>query len=152
MSVLAIDAGTTGVTAIVVTESGELASRGYQDFPQHFPAPGWVEHSPEEIWRATLAACRAALDAAATPGAEALGCVGITNQRETAVLWDRKSLHAPRPAVVWQDRRTGAICDRLRSAGHQPRGAELTGLRLDPDFTPTKPTRLAAHEPAWAGG
>jgi glycerol kinase len=149
VSILAIDAGTTGVTALVVDETGAVVARGYQDFPQHFPAPGWVEHSPEEIWRATLAACRVARDAAA--GASPVACVGITNQRETAVLWDRKTLDAPRPAVVWQDRRTAAICDRLRDAGHEPLVARLTGLRLDPYFTGTKLTWLAENDPAWAG-
>ncbi|MER6945628.1 glycerol kinase [Nonomuraea sp. NPDC000554] len=146
MSVLAIDAGTTGVTALVVTEDGRIESRGYQEFAQHFPEPGWVEHNPEDIWQATLAACAAALaGAASTPG-----CVGITNQRETAVLWGRHTLAAPRRAVVWQDRRTAGICERLRSQGHEPRVSELTGLRLDPYFTATKLTWLAEHDPrAW---
>ncbi|TXK41970.1 glycerol kinase GlpK [Nonomuraea sp. C10] len=148
MSVLAIDAGTTGVTALVVTEDGRIESRGYEEFAQHFPRPGWVEHNPEDIWQATLSACAAALaGAAATPA-----CVGITNQRETAVLWDRRSLAAPRRAVVWQDRRTAGICERLRSAGHEPRVAELTGLRLDPYFTGSKLTWLAENDPAvWEG-
>jgi glycerol kinase len=150
VSILAIDAGTTGVTALVVTESGSVAARGYQDFPQHFPAPGQVEHEPEEIWQATLSACRAATEAAEASGGTPVRCVGITNQRETAVLWDRKTLAAPRPAVVWQDRRTAAICDRLRAAGHEPRVAELTGLRLDPYFTGTKLTWLAENDPVWA--
>src|ERR1700744_5402132 len=131
MTVLAIDAGTTGVTALVVTEDGRIATRGYSEFPQHFPEPGWVEHEPEEIWQATLRACRSAIDAAPhKPTA-----VGITNQRETAVLWDRKTLAAPRRAIVWQDRRSTQICAELRDAGHEPRVAELTGLRLDPYFT-----------------
>jgi len=147
MSILAIDAGTTGVTALVVTESGEVAARGYQEFAQHFPQPGLVEHEPEEIWQATLAACRSALSTG-----PALDAVGITNQRETAVLWDRRTLAAPRRAIVWQDRRTTAICDRLRDAGHEPRVAQLTGLRLDPYFTGTKLTWLAEHDQAsWAG-
>ncbi len=147
MSILAIDAGTTGVTALVVTESGEVAARGYQEFAQHFPQPGLVEHEPEEIWQATLAACRSALSTG-----PALDAVGITNQRETAVLWDRRTLAAPRRAIVWQDRRTTAICERLRDAGHEPRVAQLTGLRLDPYFTGTKLTWLAEHDQAsWAG-
>lgn len=148
MTVLAIDAGTTGVTALIVTEDGRVESRGYQEFAQHFPEPGQVEHNPEEIWQATLSACAAALrGAAATPG-----CVGITNQRETAVLWDRRTLAAPRRAIVWQDRRTTAVCERLRARGHEPRVAELTGLRLDPYFTATKLTWLAEHDPGvWAG-
>jgi glycerol kinase len=144
MTVLAIDAGTTGVTALVVTEDGRIASRGYQEFPQHFPQPGWVEHAPEEIWQATIAACRDALRGEQTPTA-----IGITNQRETAVLWDRRTLAAPRRAIVWQDRRTTSICDRLRDAGHEGRVSELTGLRLDPYFTGTKLTWLADNDDTW---
>jgi glycerol kinase len=149
MSVLAIDAGTTGVTALVVSEAGLVSGRGYQEFRQYFPQPGWVEHLPEDIWQATLTACRQALSQAdGTP----VSCVGITNQRETAVLWDRATLAAPRRAIVWQDRRTTRICARLREAGHEPRVAALTGLRLDPYFTGTKLTWLAEHEPAtWQG-
>ena len=146
MTVLAIDAGTTGVTALVVTEDGAIAARGYQEFAQHFPQPGWVEHEPEEIWQATLHACDDALrDYAGTPTA-----IGITNQRETAVIWDRTTLVAPRRALVWQDRRTTDICNRLRDAGHEERVAELTGLRLDPYFTGTKVTWLREHDrEAW---
>ncbi len=147
MSVLAIDAGTTGVTALVVTESGLVAGRGYQEFRQYFPQPGWVEHLPEDIWQATLTACREAL-----AGVPPVSCVGLTNQRETAVIWDRRTLAAPRRAIVWQDRRTARLCDALRAAGHEPRITELTGLRLDPYFTGTKLTWLAEHDPAaWRG-
>ncbi|HUY45298.1 MAG TPA: glycerol kinase GlpK [Streptosporangiaceae bacterium] len=149
MSVLAIDAGTTGVTALVVTSGGLVAGRGYQEFRQYFPQPGWVEHLPEDIWQATLAACRQALDRAAGPP---VGCVGITNQRETAVIWDRATLAAPRRAIVWQDRRTARLCDALREAGHEARVSALTGLRLDPYFTATKLTWLAEHDPVtWQG-
>ena len=149
MTVLAIDAGTTGVTALIVTDQGTLAGRGYQEFRQYFPQPGWVEHLPEGIWQATLAACAQAIASAGSPG---ISCVGITNQRETAVIWDRATLAAPRRAIVWQDRRTAAICERLRSDGAEPRVAELTGLRIDPYFTGTKLTWLAENEPAvWAG-
>src|SRR5580693_625277 len=149
MTVLAIDAGTTGVTALIVTDHGTLAGRGYQEFRQYFPQPGWVEHLPEGIWQATLAACAQALSSAGNP---AIASIGITNQRETAVVWDRATLAAPRRAIVWQDRRTAAICSRLRSAGAEPRVAELTGLRIDPYFTATKLTWLAENEPAmWAG-
>src|SRR3954464_945540 len=143
MSVLAIDAGTTGVTALVVTEEGTIAARGYEEFPQHFPRPGWVEHEPEQIWQATLTACREALDTET----ERPTAVGITNQRETAVLWDRRTLAAPRRAIVWQDRRTTSVCDRLRDAGNESRVSELTGLRLDPYFTGTKLTWLADNDP-----
>jgi glycerol kinase len=149
VSVLAIDAGTTGVTALIVTEDGRIAARGYSEFAQHFPTPGWVEHAPEEIWQATLASCRAAVDAHT---GDPVTSVGITNQRETAVLWERDRLAAPRRAIVWQDRRTTEICERLRTAGHGDRVTELTGLRLDPYFTATKLTWLAEHDPTtWAG-
>ena len=144
-AVLAIDAGTTGVTALVVNERGEVVARGYREFAQHFPQPGWVEHDPGEIWHAVLAACRTALASAPEPPV----CVGVTDQRETAVLWDRETLRAPRHAIVWQDRRTAAICDRLR--GSEARVSELTGLRLDPYFTGTKLTWLAESDPAWQG-
>ncbi|PZG11311.1 FGGY family carbohydrate kinase [Nonomuraea aridisoli] len=148
MSVLAIDAGTTGVTAVVVTDNGHIESKGYEEFTQHFPHPGWVEHNPEDIWQATLSACAAALSGAAASPA----CVGITNQRETAVLWDRRTLAAPRRAVVWQDRRTVEHCVRLREAGYEPRISQLTGLRLDPYFTGTKLSWLAENDPGlWEG-
>jgi len=148
MSVLAIDAGTTGVTAVVVTPEGKIAARGYEEFSQHFPKPGWVEHSPEEIWQATLEATRAALKSF---DSSELKAVGITNQRETILLWDRETLGSPRRAIVWQDRRTAEICTRLRDAGHEERVTELTGLRLDPYFSGTKLMWLAEHEPhTWA--
>ena len=148
MSVLAIDAGTTGVTAVVVTADGAIAAKGYQEFAQHFPRPGWVEHTPEEIWQATLEATRSVL---ATYDAGLLRAVGITNQRETVLLWDRETLGSPRRAIVWQDRRTADICSELRAAGHEDRVGELTGLRLDPYFSATKLRWLAEHEPhTWA--
>uniref|UniRef100_UPI0005927062 FGGY family carbohydrate kinase n=1 Tax=Nocardiopsis chromatogenes TaxID=280239 RepID=UPI0005927062 len=121
MTVLTIDAGTTGVTALMVGEDGRVLARGYQEFAQHYPEAGWVEHVPEEIWQATLAACQTALDAAGTPPT----CVGITNQRETAVLWNRKRGSSPRRAIVWQDRRTADICTELRDAGHEDRVTEV---------------------------
>jgi glycerol kinase len=149
MSVLAIDAGTTGVTALIVTAEGSVAGRGYREFRQYFPEPGWVEHLPDEIWQATLAACEQALRSASEPP---VSCVGITNQRETAVVWDRATLTAPRRAIVWQDRRTAAECRQLRDSGAEERITELTGLRLDPYFTATKLSWLARHDPdTWAG-
>jgi glycerol kinase len=147
MSVLAIDAGTTGVTALIISADGAVTGRGYEEFRQYYPQPGWVEHLPEGIWQATLGACRQALDGAQPPS-----CIGITNQRETAVIWDRATLVAPRRAIVWQDRRTAAICARLREQGHEARVTALTGLRLDPYFTGTKLTWLAENDPeVWAG-
>jgi glycerol kinase len=148
MSILAIDAGTTGVTALVVDEAGSVVGKGYQEFAQHFPQAGWVEHAPEEIWQATLEAVREVLGRV---DASQLRGVGITNQRETVVLWDRETLGSPRRAIVWQDRRTAAICDRLRADGHEARVAELTGLRLDPYFSGTKLVWLKENEPhTWA--
>ncbi len=153
-AVLAIDEGTTGVTALVVDDTGGVLAKGYQEFPQHFPRPGWVEHQPEEIWQATLSACRDALEEAdAEPGGSVeVVAVGITDQRETAVVWDRSTLSSPRRAIVWQDRRSSGICTRLREDGHEERVAELTGLRLDPYFTATKLTWLAENDQrTWAG-
>ncbi len=148
MSVLAIDAGTTGVTAVVVNVQGAIIAKGYREFPQHFPQPGWVEHNPEEIWQATLAATQEAL---ASYDASQLRAVGITNQRETVVLWDRETLGSPRPAIVWQDRRSADICARLVAERHEARVSEITGLRLDPYFSATKLRWLAENEPhTWA--
>ncbi|TQL69259.1 glycerol kinase [Nocardioides albertanoniae] len=145
-AILAIDAGTTGVTALVVTEKGEIAARGYEEFDQHFPQAGWVEHVPEGIWQATLEACRTAL---AGYGNDDLVSIGITNQRETVVLWDRETLGSPRRAIVWQDRRTTSICSSM--ASHDARVRELTGLRLDPYFTATKLAWIRDNEPhTWA--
>jgi glycerol kinase len=148
MSVLAIDAGTTGVTAVVVDPDGSIAAKGYQEFAQHFPQPGWVEHDAEEIWQATIEATREVLQK--VDQAQLTG-IGITNQRETIVLWDRETLGSPRRAIVWQDRRTASICDRLKAEGHEERVAELTGLRLDPYFSGTKLAWLRENEPhTWA--
>ncbi len=150
MSILAIDAGTTGVTALVVTSDGLIAARGYQEFRQHFPKPGWVEHSPEEIWQATLEATRDCLKDWDGSSGDLAG-IGITNQRETVLLWDRETLGSPRRAIVWQDRRTADICRRMRDEGHEDRVTELTGLRLDPYFSGTKLVWLAENEPnTWA--
>ncbi len=148
MSVLAIDAGTTGVTAVVVTPEGSIAAKGYQEFAQHFPQPGWVEHSAEEIWQATIEATRQVLKLV---DQSELKAIGIANQRETVVLWDRETLGSPRRAIVWQDRRTADICERLRTEGHEERVSQLTGLRLDPYFSGTKLTWLRENEPhTWA--
>jgi glycerol kinase len=122
--------------------------KGYQEFGQHFPRPGWVEHAPEEIWQATLEAVREALEAYDGPPLEA---VGITNQRETVLLWDKETLGSPRRGIVWQDRRTADICRRMKEEGHEERITELTGLRLDPYFSGTKLRWIAEHEPhTWA--
>jgi glycerol kinase len=145
MSILAIDAGTTGVTVLVVNELGEITARGYCEFEQHFPKPGWVEHDPEQIWQATLLASRQALSN--NPTIEA---IGITNQRETLVLWDKETLKAPRRAIVWQDRRTSDIVEELRE--HQAIIRAKTGTSLDPYFTSTKLVWIQRNEPnIWQG-
>ena len=146
MTVLAIDAGTTGVTALLVDEAGRVVARGYEEFPQHFPQPGWVEHDPEQIWQATLSATRQVLDGRPEPAA-----IGVTNQRETLVSWDRRTLAATRRAIVWQDRRSAAFCRAVQESGREPWLTERTGLRADPYFTATKIAWLAANDEAtWA--
>lgn len=147
---LAIDAGTTGVTALVVNEAGQVVARGYAEFPQHYPADGWVEHDIGEIWRATLTATRASLNEHGRT--DDLVAVGLTNQRETVCLWDRETLGAARRAIVWQDRRTADMCADLTRAGHEPEIRRRTGLRLDPYFSGTKLAWIAQHEEhIWAG-
>ncbi|MFZ0324809.1 MAG: glycerol kinase GlpK [Actinomycetes bacterium] len=148
MAVLSVDAGTTSVTAVVVTPDGTIVSRASHEFPQHFPADGWVEHDPADIWAATLQATSAALGATD----EVVTAVGITNQRETAVFWDRETLGSPRRAIVWQDRRTAGTCDKLKDDGFEPLVRDRTGLRLDPYFTATKLHWVAHNDPAtWSG-
>src|SRR5919197_2553962 len=107
--ILAIDAGTTGVTALVLDQNGSVLAKGYREFPQSFPQPGWVEHDPAHWWEALLASTNAALKASNTDPS-GLAAIGITNQRETTVLWDRDTLQPVHPAIVWQDRRTALLC------------------------------------------
>ena len=143
-SVLAIDQGTTGSTCLVVAADGRVLGRGYSEFTQHFPRPGWVEHDAMEIWEVTIRAAREAL-ASAT---EADVCaVGITNQRETVILWDRETLQPVHNAIVWQDRRTAPLCRRLRDAGYEDEVRARTGLVLDPYFSGTKVTWLLDELP-----
>ena len=132
--VIAIDAGTTGVRAFAVDESGAPCGWKYREFTQHFPEPGWVEHDPAEIWeavQATMTELRAELD-------RPVAAIGITNQRETAVVWDRRTGAPRHRAIVWQDRRTAARCDELREAGKLDLVRRTTGLVLDPYFSATK--------------
>ena len=139
--VVAIDAGTTGVRALVVDERAQVADLAYRELTQHFPRPGWIEHDPTEIWaavRATLAEVGARL---ATVG-DTVAAIGITNQRETLVAFDRSTGHPLYRAIVWQDRRTAALCAELEEAGHLPVVRATTGLVLDPYFSATKATWL----------
>jgi glycerol kinase len=135
--ILSMDAGTTGVTALVVDDDGTVLARGYAEFPQHFPQPGWVEHSPDQIWAAVLDACSDALQRSQTPASD-LAAIGITNQRETVVVWERSSLRPIGRAIVWQDRRTARHCDELREAGHSELVRRRTGLVIDAYFSATK--------------
>jgi glycerol kinase len=135
--VLALDEGTTGATAVAVGVDGEVRGKGYREITQHYPEPGWVEHDAEEIWSAVQATALQALAAAGARPSD-VRAIGITNQRETLVVWDRRTLRPLSPAIVWQDRRTTAECTRLREAGHEDRVRAVTGLVLDPYFTATK--------------
>jgi glycerol kinase len=131
--VLSLDQGTTGSTALVVHQDGRVLGRGYRELPQHFPRPGWVEHDPEDIWRTTLESARTALEAARV-GSQDVAAIGITNQRETTVVWDRSSGAPLHRAIVWQDRRTAERCRELDPALIR----EKTGLVPDPYFSATK--------------
>lgn len=134
-SVLAIDQGTTGTTCLVVAADGRILGRAYSEFTQHFPQPGWVEHDASEIWDVSSRVAREAIEAATEADIRA---VGITNQRETVVLWDRETLEPVHRAIVWQDRRTADKCRALRDAGHLDEVRGRTGLVLDPYFSGTK--------------
>jgi glycerol kinase len=144
MSVLAIDAGTTGVTALLVDERGTVRGKGYREFPQHFPRPGWVEHDPEDWWTGVLGSVGEAL-AAAEAGPSDVVAVGITNQRETTVIWERDSLRPVHRAIVWQDRRTAPLCRELTEQGWEERIRARTGLVIDPYFSATKVAWLLAN-------
>ena len=134
---LAIDAGTTGVRSFAVDERGELLACSYREFPQYFPQPGWVEHDADEIWTATVETLAGVQGELAASG-RSVTAVGITNQRETAVVWDRRTGRPLHRAIVWQDRRTAERCDELRAAGREPLVRERTGLVLDSYFSATK--------------
>jgi glycerol kinase len=142
--VLAIDQGTTGSTALVLSRDGAVRGRGYAELPQHFPRPGWVEHDGLEIWDSVLLAVRRALRAARLP-ASRLAALGITNQRETVLLWDRRTSRPVARAIVWQDRRTAARCAELRRAGLEREVRARTGLVLDPYFSATKLEWMLRH-------
>jgi len=136
-AVLAIDQGTTGCTALVMDHDGAVIGRAYAEITQHYPEPGWVEHDPEEIWRVSLEVVGEALEAAALP-ADGLAAVGITNQRETTVVWDRATGEPLHRAVVWQSRQTADICENLRANGLEPLIRDRTGLVVDPYFSGSK--------------
>jgi glycerol kinase len=148
--ILALDQGTTGSTALVVDPDGRVLGRGYAELPQYFPQPGWVEHDPEEIWSTVERAARAALGEARVSGSE-VAAVGITNQRETTVVWERATGRPIHRAIVWQCRRTAPLCDRLRADGVESLVRAKTGLILDAYFSGTK-IRWLLDEVAGARG
>ena len=144
---IAIDAGTSGVRAFAVDEAGQPVGWAYRELDQHFPQPGWVEHDPDDIWTAvetTLAELKAAFD-------EPVAAIGVTNQRETVVAWDRHTGETLHNAIVWQDRRTAARCQRLEDDGHLPLVRHATGLVLDPYFSATKMAWLLTEGGVHAG-
>ncbi|MGH2954711.1 MAG: glycerol kinase GlpK [Solirubrobacterales bacterium] len=144
--ILAIDQGTTGTTCLVFDREGRIRGRAYSEFEQRFPRPGWVEHDANEIWAVTRrVASHALADARADAGS--LDAIGITNQRETVVAWDRSSGEPVHNALVWQDRRTAERCAELREAGHEALVRERTGLVIDPYFSGTKIEWLLANVP-----
>ncbi len=143
---LAIDQGTTSSRAIVFNAAGEIVGVGQQEFQQFYPNDGWVEHDAEEIWQSTLATCREAIAAAGLQAADIRAC-GITNQRETTVLWDRSTGEPLHRAIVWQDRRTAAQCAALKREGVESMVTKRTGLLLDPYFSGTKLTWLLDNVP-----
>ena len=135
--VVAVDQGTTGSTVLVFDRLGRVVGRAYSEFTQHYPRPGWVEHDAEEIWQVTLRVLRQACRRAGARGRD-IRALGITNQRETTVLWSRRTGRPVHRAIVWQDRRTAPLCEELRARGLEARVRQKTGLVLDPYFSGTK--------------
>ncbi len=142
--ILAIDQGTTSSRAILFDASLRVVAAAQEEFAQHYPAPGWVEHEPADLWATVVRTARAVIEGA---GAGAVSAIGITNQRETTLLWDRATGEPLHRAIVWQDRRTADLCETLKAAGHEPMITARTGLLLDPYFSATKLRWLLDHVP-----
>ena len=142
--ILAIDQGTTSSRAMVFDRGGNVRAVAQQEFKQHYPADGWVEHDPREIWKTCLSVSRAALDEAEKTG-DKVSAIGITNQRETTILWDRQTLEPIYNAIVWQDRRTADTCGDLKAQGREENITARTGLVLDPYFSATKAAWILDH-------
>ena len=145
--VISIDQGTTGTTVLVLDEQLHIRGRGYQEFRQIYPQPGWVEHDPEDIWSSVVSALGKALSGI---DAASVAAIGITNQRETAIIWDRKTGKAAHNAIVWQDRRTAERCAELKADGKEARVKQLTGLTIDPYFSGTKVSWMLHNVPGMA--
>lgn len=135
--ILSIDQGTTSSRAILFSLDGNIHATSQQEFPQHFPADGWVEHDPEDIWRSVTETCDQVMESGCSASDEVVA-VGITNQRETTIVWDRATGEPVYPAIVWQDRRTASYCESLKKADHEPWVNSKTGLLIDPYFSATK--------------
>src|SRR5262245_15027778 len=144
--ILAIDQGTTSTRAIAFDLDFNPRAVSQVELTQYFPQPGWVEHDPEEIWSATLKVCRDVIEKVG--GAASIAAIGITNQRETTIVWDRKTGAPVHRAIVWQDRRTAAVTDALRAAGSEEKKVQkTTGLLLDPYFSATKIAWILDRDP-----
>ncbi|MEM9248554.1 MAG: glycerol kinase GlpK [Pseudomonadota bacterium] len=142
--ILAIDQGTTSTRAILFDKDMKIAATAQEEFAQHFPRSGWVEHDPADLWGTTAGTCREAMERLGVTASD-IAAIGITNQRETVVVWDKATGKPIHNAIVWQDRRTASICDDLRAAGHEPMVTDRTGLLLDPYFSGTKVKWILDH-------
>ncbi len=142
--ILAIDQGTTSTRAILFDKAMRVHAVAQEEFAQHFPASGWVEHDPMDLWATTAGTCRAVIEKAGIKAAE-IAAIGITNQRETTLVWDRATGQPVHNAIVWQDRRTSDSCARLKAEGHEPMVTRATGLLLDPYFSGTKLAWILDH-------
>jgi glycerol kinase len=144
--ILAIDQGTTSSRAILFDAGLRVVASAQEEFPQHYPHPGWVEHDPSDLWSTVAGTARGAIEKSGINAAD-IACIGITNQRETTLIWDRTTGQPIANAIVWQDRRTTDTCDALKAAGHEPMITARTGLLLDPYFSATKVKWLLDHVP-----
>ena len=144
--ILALDQGTTSSRAILFDRSGNAVASAQREFPQHFPQPGWVEHDPQDIWTSQRDTISKVL-ATAKASARDIAAIGIANQRETTMMWDKRTGEPIGRAIVWQDRRTAEMCEKLAAAGHEPEISRRTGLVLDPYFSGTKLAWLLDSEP-----
>ena len=135
--ILALDQGTTGSTVLVFAKDGTIVGRAYAEITQHYPHPGWVEQDPEELWQVSRRVVTQALDDAGV-APKAIRAIGVTNQRETTILWDKTSGQPVHRAIVWQSRQTADVCERLKRDGVEARVRQLTGLVIDPYFSASK--------------
>ena len=135
--ILAIDQGTTSTRSIIFDENLKIIGTAQEEFTQHFPQSGWVEHNPKDLLVTTIATCKSVLSSTSIDPKNVVA-IGITNQRETTLVWDKNTGEPVYNAIVWQDRRTAAHCGELRKVGHEKKVTEITGLLLDPYFSSTK--------------